>query len=322
MADTLTLRNEVKIPAIGAGCAYGDWVGATDFCGFLPEKAWRGTELAIQAGARHFDMALCYGTHRHVADVLSKHFINGDLERKDVFLTTKLVHPPAPPHVNISPGVTMSFAQNEEALRAGVQRQLDRSLTELGVGYVDLLLVHWPGSFEEKDAAHARMARRVIWSEFEAIYKKKQARAIGVCNFSIRHMKELVEDGVQILPMVNQLEVHPYCYDRELIEFCQQQGILVEAYAPFASGAFGMLKDEVLQQVATKCQRGVGQVILRWLLQKGCAMLPKSSSPGRMKENHAIFDFELSQEDMALIDSLHANGTAARRSCPDPDTVV
>lgn len=320
---SITLRNGVIMPAVGTGCAYGDWVGATDYAGFLPEKAWRGTYLALQAGARHFDMAYCYATHRQVSDVLGQAFMRGELERKDVFLTTKIAHPPTPPHVNISPSLTMAFSgKSDEDLIATAAHHFDQSLLELGVGYVDLLLMHWPGAFDATDGVRARAARKALWTVFERALEKKQARAIGVCNFSIRHLKELIEDGVKVEPMVNQIEVHPYCFDKDLIDFCTAHGIVVEAYAPFASGAFGLLKDEVISTIAAKHKRGTGQVILRWLFQKGIAVLPKSSSEARMKENQSIFDFELTPEDVVAMDRLHPAGTPAKRSCPDPAAIL
>ena len=315
----LTLANGVAIPAVGTGCAYGDWVGATDFPGFLPENAWRGTQLAFQLGARHFDMAYVYATHRQVSNVLSHAFMDGTIVREDVFLTTKIAHPPAPPHIALNPAFTVDFFSQDVA--GQVTRHFENSLVDLGVGFVDLLLVHWPGHFANTDSDAARQARLKIWAAVENIYSKKQARAIGVCNFTKEHLEEIMQ-SCSVKPMINQFEIHPYCYDRELVAFCKSHRIVVEAYAPFASGAFGLLKDPVLLDIANQHQRSVGQVILRWLFEKGCVVLPKSSNPSRLKENRSFFDFSLSPEQTEKIDGLHPEGTAARRSCPDPHSIL
>jgi diketogulonate reductase-like aldo/keto reductase len=121
--------------------------------------------------------------------------------------------------------------------------------------------------------------------------------------------------------MVNQFEVHPYCYDASLIEYCQHHHIRVIAYAPFASGAFGLLSDATLKAVAEEHKKSVGQIILRWLVQKGCVVLPKSSNPHRIAENQQIFDFQLSNGEVSRIDALSGPGSM-KRSCPDPNAIL
>eukprot|EP00759_Apiculatamorpha_spiralis_P006573 PhF_6_TR13873/c0_g1_i2/m.22266 len=315
------LANGVKMPLVGSGCAYGDWIGGTEFQGFLPEKAWRATNLSLQSGLRHFDMAYAYATHRQVGDVLGKYFMEGTLSREDVFLTTKLAHPRGADHVAISPLLTFNFNDVPD-LKAKIIEDFERSLLEVGVGYFDLLLMHWPGTFGETDAALAKFFRAKIWKAFEEIYKSKKARAIGVCNFSQQHLVDLFTTA-EVRPMVNQIEVHPYCVDHALIAFCKQEKIVVEAYAPLASGAFGLIKDTTLEAIAKRHPgKSVGQIILRWHIQNGRVVLPKSNNLERMKQNIDLFDFTLSEEDLKAIDGLHPVGVAAKRTCPDPASIL
>lgn len=314
----VVLRNGLRMPAVAFGCAFGDWIGASEFQGFLPEQAWRAISLALDAGYRAFDGAHAYGTERILGSLLGARFATGELRREEVFLTTKLAHPAAPPHINISHLRTWD-ADRVPDVAVRLRDDLQRSLEDLGVGYVDLMLVHWPGSFASRDAASARATRRTIWETFVDLHQKGAARAIGVSNFTVRHLRELMEDCPGTLPMVNQIEVHPYCRDPELELFCREHEVAVTAYAPFASGAFEMLSDPVLREIANAHGVSVGQVILRWHVQSGRTVLPKSSSPERMAQNLALFDFALGSEQMEAIDALGSG--EPRRTCPDPATV-
>jgi diketogulonate reductase-like aldo/keto reductase len=307
------------MPSIAFGCAFGDWVGATDFQGFLPEEGWHALTLALEAGYRAFDGAHAYGTERILGSLLGQRLAAGELQRSDVFVTTKLAHPAAPPHVNISHLRTWD-ADKVPDIEQRLRDDLMRTLEDLSLGYVDLLLVHWPGVFANEDAAFARETRETIWRTFIEFYNKGAARAIGVSNFSVSHLQQLLEDVPEVGPMVNQVEVHPYCRDDALEAFCREQDIVVTAYAPFASGAFGLLADPLLASIATKYEVSPGQVVLRWHLQRGRTVLPKSSSSKRMRENRKIFHFSLSDEELASIDEL-GDGDP-RRTCPDPGAVV
>lgn len=146
------------------------------------------------------------------------------------------------------------------------------------------------------------------------------AKAIGVSNFSQKHLEELLEDS-EVPPALNQLEIHPYCQQRQLLEFCRERGIVVQAHSPFASGAYGLLKDPVLTAIAQRVNKSVGQVILRWHVQEGRAVIPKSSSASRIAENLSLFDFELSEDDLAAIRALEPT-ECPRRVCPDPTSLV
>ena len=315
----VTLDGGVSMPTVAFGCAFGDWVGGSDFQGFLPEQAWPAVTMALGAGYRSFDGAHAYGTEAILGSLLGQRFATGELRREDLFLTTKLAHPAAPPHVNISHLRTWDsdkVADVPQRLRDDLARTLD----DLHVGYVDLLLMHWPGPFENKDEAFARETRQAIWETFLEFRAKGATRAVGVSNFSAGHLRTLLEDVPDARPAVNQIEVHPYARDPELESFCADHGVVVTAYAPFASGAFGLLKDPALARIAEAHGVGVGQVVLRWHLQSGRTVLPKSSSPVRMRQNLDLFEFALSDEEMATIDGLGAG--EAQRTCPDPGSIL
>ena len=315
----VTLPGDVRMPAVAFGCAFGNWVDEDAFQGFLPEQAWHALTLAWEAGYRAFDGAHAYGTESILGSILGERFARGEIQREDVFLTTKLAHPLAPPHINISQLRTWD-ADKVPDITQRVHDDMMRTLEDLRVGYVDLLLMHWPGSFGNEDAAFARQARATIWKAFLDLHAKGTARAIGVSNFSIDHLTQLLEDVPDARPAVNQIEVHPYCRDAALEAFCAEQGIVVSAYAPFASGAFDLLKDPVLVAAAENHGVGTGQVVLRWHIQSGRTVLPKSSNLERMKQNLDIFGFSLTADEMKAIDALGAGD--AQRTCPAPSDVV
>ena len=313
------LHNDVKMPSVAFGCAFGEWVGKSDFQGFLPEQAWYAVNTALDAGYTALDGAHVYGTERIVGSILGQRFAAGALKRDDLFITTKLAHPTAPPHVNLSHLRTWD-ADKVENIQQRVQDDFARTLDDLAIGYVDLLLIHWPGTFAGTDASFAREARANIWKTFVELYNKGAARAIGVSNFTKEHLIALMEDVPEVKPMVNQVEYHPYCQDRALQKFCKENNIVMIAYAPFASGAFSMLKDPVLVKISENHNVSVGQVILRWHIQSGRCVLPKSSNRERMKQNLALFDFSLSGQEIAEIDNL--GNKEPQRTCPDPNSIL
>lgn len=321
---TVTLHNGVAMPTLAFGCAFGDWVGRTDFQGFLPEQAWRAVTLALENGYRAFDGAHAYGTEHIVGSLLGQRFASGELTRDDLFITTKLAHAAVPPQVNISHKRTWDPDKVDD-IRQKVRDDMVDSLDELGLGYVDLLLMHWPGSFGENttgDPDFPRRARATIWRTFLELADKGAARAIGVSNFTIDHLRQLMEDvpEPEHRPTINQVEIHPYCRDPELETFCREQGIVVTAYAPFASGAFGLLQDPVLVAIGERHGKSIGQVVLRWHVQSGRTALPKTSKAKRMAENLEIYDFMLSDAEMQAVNALGAG--EPRRTCPDPSTIA
>lgn len=313
---TVKLSNDVEMPSLGFGCAFGNWTGQTEYQGFLPEEAWVALPAARRAGFSHFDMAKAYGTQKHARDaLLQPHFAAGG-KRDELFLATKICHPDAPPHVAIPASGTFNMDTPGLDVEQKTLDDFNTCLSELGVGYVDLLMMHWPGRFGSESAEENRALRKRAWSVFEAIYKRGQARAIGVCNFSVQQLKDLVTDGT-VAPMVNQIEVSPYCANVALVEGCQAIRVQVVAYAPFGSGGIGLMQDATLKTIAEKYGKDTGQLVLRWLLQRGCAAMPKSSNERRMAGNLNVHDFIITDEDMVAISSLDCG----KRSCPDPAAI-
>jgi diketogulonate reductase-like aldo/keto reductase len=252
--------------------------------------------------------------------VLGNHFATGELDRDGVFIATKVAHPNVAPPMYMDPDVSFNPAEVPD-IRARIFKDYQQSLNDLGVGYVDLLLLHWPGAFGETDAKVARAKRAECWRALEELLASRRVRAIGVCNYTQKHLAELMEDTT-IVPAVNQIEFHPYCQDHELIAFCQANHIVVEAYAPIGSGALHLPADPTIVRIAGEVGKTPGQVILRFATQQGIAVLPKSSKASRIAENQAIFDFDLSPDQLQAIKDLHKKGEEAKRTCPDPATIL
>lgn len=245
-----------------------------------PEDTERVVSDALEAGYRHLDTAQMYGNEAGVGRAISA----SGLSRDELWITTKLNN---------------TFHERSAALDATA-----RSLDALG-GRIDLYLVHWPL------AMHNDVAD--VWEVMEELKADHQVKSIGVSNFTGADLARLAEAGLST-PAVNQIESNPYFVNDELRETCTARGIAVEAWSPLAQGkVFG---DPQLTALAEQVGRSVSQVVLRWVLQRGDIVFPKSSDPTRMAENLEVFDFELGHEQMASITALHS-GT---RSGPDPQT--
>ena len=181
-------------------------------------------------------------------------------------------------------------------------KAFDSSLKKLGTDYLDLYLIHWPVAGKYRDT----------WKALEYLYKEKRVKAIGVSNFLKHHLEDLLSD-VDIVPMVNQLEFHPYLLQQQLQDFCKSHQIQYEAWSPLMQGkAFDI---EELQRIAQAYDKSVAQLLIRWNLQKGVITIPKSSNRDRIAQNADVFDFMISDEDMKRIDALDRN----ERVGPDPD---
>ncbi|EIA19097.1 aldo/keto reductase [Listeria fleischmannii] len=242
------------------------------------EEAVNSVKWAIDAGYISIDTAAAYKNEEGVGEAIRESGVN----REDLFVTTKLW--------NADQGY-------ESTLQA-----FETSLNKLGLDYVDLYLIHWPveGKFNE------------TWRAFEKLYQDGKVRAIGVCNFHEHHLKTLLETA-EVVPMVNQIELHPLLSQKPLRDFCAEQNIVVEAWSPLGSGK--ILNNPEIKAIAEKYGKSVAQVILRWDLQHGIVTIPKSVHKERIIENADVFDFELTKEDMAAIDALNKD----ERTGPDPD---
>ncbi len=266
--ETKTLNNGIEIPVVGLG-VYNS--------GSETENAVR---TALEVGYKHIDTAAFYGNEVDVARGIKQ----SGLERKDVFITTKLWN---------------------DDMRAHMQcESIEKSLEHLKTDYIDLYLIHWP----VKDVFVES------WKIMEEYYKKGVFKAIGVSNFHTQHMEELLKSA-EILPAVNQIEVHPYLTQESLVKYCQEKGIAVECWSPVARGK--IFNDEILINIAKKYNKTVSQIVLRWEVQRGLIVIPKSVHRERIIENAEIFDFSLSDEDMNAIFALNRDERVNEASNPD-----
>lgn len=236
---------------------------------------------ALDSGYRAFDTAAVYGNEAGVGEALAA----SGLPREELFVTTKLWN---------------SDQGYDSALAA-----FDASLEKLQIEQLDLYLIHWPmpkvGKFKD------------TWRAFERLYEEGRVRAIGVSNFNESHLSDLMESA-NIVPAVNQVELHPQLIQLPLREFCGEHDIRVESWSPLMHGG-AVLEDEVVTGIARVHYKTPAQVVLRWHIQHGLIVIPKSKTPERVAENIEIFDFELSDDDMRAIDGLNQD----RRVGPDPD---
>jgi len=238
-------------------------------------------QCALQAGYRSIDTATYYQNEHSVG----KAVLESGIPREEIFLTTKVWNSDQGYHSTI--------------------KAFETSLEKLQTNYLDLYLIHWPQSeltFE-------------TWKAMEELYEKGQIRAIGVSNFLIPHLKRLIENS-RIKPMVNQFEFHPELVQPELLKFCKENQIQAEAWRPIMKGRVNEI--ELLQELAAKYQKSPVQIVLRWDIQKGVVTIPKSVTPERIISNAAVFDFELAEEDVALIDKLDRNV----RMGEDPNQII
>jgi 2,5-diketo-D-gluconate reductase A len=247
-----------------------------------PKDTVEAVSTAFQVGYRHIDTAEMYGNEKEVGEAVAKF----GLDRADVFVTSKL---------------TNNAHRLDDARRA-----FDASLDALGFDYLDLFLIHWPlptkydGDFVS------------TWQTLEEFYREGRARSIGVSNFQPHHLRRLHE-ATEITPAVNQIEVHPFLTQDDVRAFCAEHQIAVEGWSPIGQGA--VLNDPAIGSIAERVGRTPAQVVLRWHIQRGDIIFPKSVTPSRIKENFEIFDFELSDGDVAEISALNKN----QRTGPDPD---
>lgn len=246
-----------------------------------PEDTKEATLSALEVGYRHIDTAEMYGNEKQVGEAIRE----SGIDRGDIFVTSKLSN---------------AFHAREDALRA-----FDQSLKDLGSDYLDLFLVHWPlpdvGDYVE------------TWKAMEEISRSGRVRSIGVSNFQPAHLQRVLSE-TDVVPAVNQIEVHPYLTQDDVRAVNAEHGIKTEAWSPIAQGA--VLEDPVLSGIAQRVGKSTAQVTLRWHIQRGDIVFPKSVTRSRVEENFNLFNFELTDDEVQAISALNRN----ERTGADPDT--
>ncbi len=277
--DTYALANGVQIPCLG----FGTWQTPDG------ETAVSAVRCAIDAGYTHIDTAQAYGNEASVGRAIRE----SGVPRKDLFITTKL--------------------WNTNHTYELAMRTFEESMDRLGLEYLDLFLIHWPNPLPFRD--RWQQANAESWRAMEELLEAGRVRAIGVSNFLPHHLKAL-EATARIAPMVNQIRLCPGDTQDETVEYSRQCGMVIEAYSPLGTGRiFGVPE---MQELAKKYNRSIAQICVRWSLQRGYLPLPKSVTPARIRENLAVFDFELSCEDVQRIADL--KGCVGYHNDPDTRT--
>jgi 2,5-diketo-D-gluconate reductase A len=249
-----------------------------------PDQTAQAVRCALEAGYRHIDTAEMYANERGVGQAVRE----SGIARADVFITSKL---------------------NNGAHRPDdARRAFERTLSELGSDYVDLFLIHWPlPTLYDGDFVST-------WEVLEEFHRDGRARSIGVSNFTIGHLQRLLTE-TDVVPAVNQIELHPYLVNAELREFGEEHGIATEAWSPIAQGA--VLDDPAITAIARRLSRTPAQIVLRWHIERGTIVFPKSVTPARIAENFALFDFALTPDDVDAITALDRG--EAGRTGPNPE---
>lgn len=270
ITDCTVLNNGVRMPWLGLGV----WQVEEG------DQVIQSVRNALETGYRSIDTAAGYRNETGVGTAIKE----SGISREELFITTKLA--------------------NQDQGYESTLRAFEDSRKKLGLEYVDLYLIHWPGKDKYKDT----------WRAFEKLHKDGYIRAIGVSNFKIHHLESLAQVS-DTIPALNQVEFHPHLFQKELLDYCRQKGIQLEAWSPLMQGK---LNQPGIVALADKYGKTPAQIILRWDLQHEIVTIPKSVHLERIQENADVFDFELSAEDMASIDVLNQNS----RFGPDPDELL
>ena len=278
LEDTFQLKNGVEIPCVGLGTWQSN-----------DEIARLSVLSALSHGYKLIDTAAAYGNERGVGAGIRE----SGLKREEIFVTSKL--------------------RNADHGYKATLDAFELSMEKLGLEYLDLYLIHWPNPVQFRTTW--KKAMQETWRAFEELYEAGKIRAIGVSNFMPHHIEALMETA-RIQPMVDQLKLCPGITQAETVNDCRKNGIVVEAYSPFGTGA--IFRSPEMQELAGKYHKTIAQLCLRWCLQMEFVPLPKSANPMRIRDNTQIFDFEIEQKDMELIASLEGVCGEA----PDPDQIL
>jgi diketogulonate reductase-like aldo/keto reductase len=257
----LPLKGAGSIPTIGLGV----WKMAE---GRETKEAVRS---ALELGYRHIDTARLYANERSVGEAVRGFMADTQVPRDDIFVTTKL------------------WPSDYDEPMMGFTESFDK----LGLGHIDLYLIHWP----------VPSIPKAVWQALEEARRRGLVRAIGVSNYGPRELDELL-DYATVMPMVNQIEFNPRDRDLKTLAYCQERGIIVEAYSPLGRGS--LLRDRTVAAIAQRHEKTPAQILIRWCLEHGTVPLPKSSNPKRQQENFEVFGFTLTPEDMAVLDAIGA----------------
>lgn len=249
---------------------YMPWLGLGVWTMDNGKEVIESVKYALSVGYRSIDTASLYANEKGVGIGVKE----SSIKREDVFITSKV--------------------WNTEQGYESTLKAFDRSLKELDTDYLDLYLIHWPAAGKYKET----------WRALEKLYEEKLVRAIGVSNFMIDHLEDLFTTA-NVVPAVNQIEFHPYITHKELTNYCEKHLIQIEAYSPLMLGKVGKVKE--IAELGKKYKKSPAQIVLRWDIQNEIITIPKSSNPKRIKENSEIFDFELTEPEMNLINSLNIN---------------
>lgn len=259
---------------------------------------------AISAGYRLFDTGTLYGNDEFLGDVIYNRLNQKDVKRDELYVETKI----AP------------FQHGRE----NTQKAVLDSLNRLKLSYLDLVLVHWPGVAKVPPSDQKnRTLRQETWRELEDFVAQGKIKSIGVSNYTENHLSDLMS-YCKIKPTVNQVEFHPLCYQKQLLSFCQQNSVQLQAYSSLGSaqskppGWTVLFNNQVVKDCATKHNKSIPQVLLRWGLQHDCLLIPKTSRVENLAPNLNIFDFELSQQDMDKLDSINED----KHFCWNPKDIV
>lgn len=241
-------------------------------------------KYALKTGYRHIDTASFYGNELGIGNGIKE----SGIKREEIFLVTKLWND------------CHGYDNTIEAF--------NKSLEKLQTDYIDLYLIHWPNKLNSE-----------TWKAFEDLYRKGRVKAIGVCNFKIGHLEQLKESA-EIMPMVNQVEMHPHNIKTEMLNYCNENNIQLVAWSPIMRGR--LFSNELMIGLSQKYKKTIAQIILKWHIQRGVIPIPKSSNEERIKENLDIFDFNISDEDMEAINSLDEGYDASVSGVPENTTYL
>lgn len=292
---TFKLANNDEMPAIGLGTWKSD-----------PGEVYKAVREAIKMGYRHIDCAMIYQNEAEIGQAFSDAFKDGDVKREELWITSKL--------------------WNNAHLKDDVQPALENTLKDLQLDYLDLYLIHWPvalkpgvgfPSSEDDFLSLKEIPTAVTWKSMESCAKAGLTKHIGVSNFSIKKIKELLT-VCDIRPEVNQIELHPFLQQNDMLEFCKEENIILTAYSPLGStdrapqfkapDEPSLFENPTIVGIAKAKGISSAQVLIRWAIQRGTSVIPKSVNPGRMKQNLDAASLELSDEDMKKIARLDFNG--------------